>query len=713
MARQKLTEFARYLQQIAASQTGNGLTDIELVERYVRYRDEAAFELLLWRHGTLVFNVCRRILLREEDAEDAFQATFLTFVRKAHAISRRGSVASWLYKVAYRIALEARARRQKIAGRERSGGEALAVQQPSDPTWEELRPILDEELTRLPERLRRPFILCYLEGKTNEEAAQEIGCPAGTVFSRLSRGREMLRNRLVRRGVTLSAATLTAALSERTAEAVPASMMVKTTLRAALCFADCGAVGDSISTKAADLAEGVLRNMFITKIKMAVLVLVVGAVAGGVWTHRLAALPPPEAAENPAAKREAPPKTESKPIAVKVVKPKPGGLPQTAIGAAEVVADRQQQVVPLVAGTIKEVAVDIGDRVKKGQVMVVLDAPLIAKDWEQATSAFERAQAEEQEVEAQVFTAEAEVAAAEALSKMRIAESEAATAMRSKWQSEVARIRREVNKGVVDPQVVMESKSQLSAEEAKVKATEAAVAAARADIKIKQGKLAHVKATAKAAGAAARAAHAVMDKARIQQSFTQLTAAFDGVVTKRTADPGNFVQPGDSRLLQPLLTVQRIDTVRVLVRIDGYYAPVVERGKPVELELSGLPGSEHKIARFSPTLDGGNRNRTMSVEIDVPNADHHLLPGMTGQVKFQVGWPDGLVVPSTCLVRTYDIPYLYVVRDGKAHLTRVVVRFEDGTSAEISQGIRASDLIIAEKQGELSEGTPVKVEKMP
>jgi RND family efflux transporter MFP subunit len=455
--------------------------------------------------------------------------------------------------------------------------------------------------------------------------------------------------------------------------------------------------------------------MFVTKIKLvALVVLVLCAVAGSVWTHRLAALPPPDApADDPAAKREVLPKAESKPIAVQVVKPKPGGLRQTAIGPAEVVADRQQQVVPLVAGTIKEVAVDIGDRVKKGQVLISLDAPLLTKDLEQASSAFERAQAEGQEVEAQVLTAEAEVAAAEALHKVRSAERDAAAAMRSKWQPEVTRLRREVERKVVDPQVLTESQNHLAAEEAKVKAAEAAVAAARADIKIKQGKLAHAKATVKAASAAARAAHAVMDKARIQESFTQLTAAFDGVVTKRTADLGNFVQPSDSRLLQPLLTVQRIDTVRVLVRIDGHYAPVVERGRPVELEIDGLPGSEHKIARFSPTLDGGNRNRTMSVEIDVPNADHRLLPGMTGQVKIQVGSPDGLAVPSTCLMRTNGIPYLYVVRDGKAHRTRVVVRFDDGTDVEISQGIQASDLIIAEKQGELREGTPVKVEKMP
>ena len=178
------------MQRLANPKNASGLSDAELLERYVRHRDEAAFELLLWRHGVLVLNVCRRILHREQDAEDAFQATFLAFVRKAHAIARRGSVSSWLYKVAYRVALEAQARR----GKSRHASSRAANRWPFSH-----RPIRFgamfgrfsmRKLNRLPERLRRPFVLCYLEGKTNEEAARQLGCRLGTIFSRLSRGRE-------------------------------------------------------------------------------------------------------------------------------------------------------------------------------------------------------------------------------------------------------------------------------------------------------------------------------------------------------------------------------------------------------------------------------------------------------------------------------------------------------------------------------------------
>src|SRR6516225_4994305 len=169
---------------------GAGVGDGQLLERFVQERDESAFELLLWRHGAMVLNVCRRLVPRDEDAEDAFQATFLALVKKARSIRQRDGLAGWLYRVAYRAALAARARAKRIAGHEKP---APVPELPAaeDQAWNDLRPILDEEVGRLPERLRLPLILCYLEGQTNEEAARQLGCPIGTVFSRLSKGRAL------------------------------------------------------------------------------------------------------------------------------------------------------------------------------------------------------------------------------------------------------------------------------------------------------------------------------------------------------------------------------------------------------------------------------------------------------------------------------------------------------------------------------------------
>src|SRR5262249_1941921 len=160
---------------------------------YVTSRDELAFEVIVRRHGAMVWNVCRRVLRHHQDAEDAFQATFLTLARKAHAIGKRESVASWLHKVAYRAALGAmasRARRTTVP--ETAAMDLPAADETGGLLWRDLRPALDEEICRLPEKYRGPFILCYVEGKTNEEAARELRCPKGTVATRLAWARERL-----------------------------------------------------------------------------------------------------------------------------------------------------------------------------------------------------------------------------------------------------------------------------------------------------------------------------------------------------------------------------------------------------------------------------------------------------------------------------------------------------------------------------------------
>jgi RNA polymerase sigma factor (sigma-70 family) len=177
-----------------------GATDGQLLNRFRNAGDESAFELLVWRHGPMVLSACRRILADEHAAEDAFQATFLMLARKAGSIGRGQAVAAWLYRVAYRIALRAKMRDARRVRRERIAGEPRAARTSPDPgwslEWEELRPHLDAEIARLPEEYRSAFILCHLEGKTNEEAARELGCPVGTIQSRLSRARVRLRARL-------------------------------------------------------------------------------------------------------------------------------------------------------------------------------------------------------------------------------------------------------------------------------------------------------------------------------------------------------------------------------------------------------------------------------------------------------------------------------------------------------------------------------------
>jgi RNA polymerase sigma-70 factor (ECF subfamily) len=188
MASAQLGEFLRKLHSAADSV----VSDRELLERFLADRDEASFAALVRRHGPMVLQVCRRIQHNEHDAEDVFQATFLLLARKAGAIRKRGSVASWLHGVAHRLALEAKGSDSRRQARERRATDMKNASQNTDQAWQNLQSTLDRALQQLPERYRAVVLLCYLEGHTQEEAAGQLGCPIGTVRSRLARGRERL-----------------------------------------------------------------------------------------------------------------------------------------------------------------------------------------------------------------------------------------------------------------------------------------------------------------------------------------------------------------------------------------------------------------------------------------------------------------------------------------------------------------------------------------
>jgi RNA polymerase sigma factor (sigma-70 family) len=261
MATVQLKQTVRRLRDALARQQTANLSEAELWDRYVRLRDEAAFETLVRRHGPMVLSVCRRILCNHQDAEDAFQATFLVLVRRAASLRSPATIANWLHGVAYRTALEAR----RAAARRRAKEAAVLPRTvlPEDP-WAELRPVLDQELERLPDKYRIAVILCDLEGKTRNEAADQLGCAEGTVASRLARGRSILASRLARRGFMAAAAA--AALAEGAASAgIPAPLVA-----AAVATASISAPGKTLlSAKVLALAEGVLKSMLLTKVKSA------------------------------------------------------------------------------------------------------------------------------------------------------------------------------------------------------------------------------------------------------------------------------------------------------------------------------------------------------------------------------------------------------------------------------------------------------------
>jgi RNA polymerase sigma factor (sigma-70 family) len=262
------------------------MTDAELLERFLDHgrrgeAAEAAFAALVERHGPMVLAVCRRILRDEHDAEDAFQATFLVLVRKARTIARREVLGPWLYGVARHSAQQARARSARRRVQEREVVVMRLVEPTQDVPAPDLRSIIDEELGALPERYRAPLVLCELEGRSRKEAAALLGTPEGTISSRLARARQRLRDRLARRGLALPAAALAAALSREAAAAVLPAALEEMTVRAAMRFAAHSAAAGAVSVPVAALTEGVLKAMLLTKLKPAVLALVVGITASG------------------------------------------------------------------------------------------------------------------------------------------------------------------------------------------------------------------------------------------------------------------------------------------------------------------------------------------------------------------------------------------------------------------------------------------------
>jgi RNA polymerase sigma factor (sigma-70 family) len=290
MATPSLELFLRYLRKVSGAPVGEAIGDGQLLERFVSDQDHTAFATLMERHGGLVWKLCRGMLHEAQDAEDAFQATFLVLVRRAKALERRASLGGWLYGVAYRVASKARVAAARRQVHERQAGAMRNDEAEASMLTADLQPALSEELNRLPEKYRAPIVLCYLEGKSNEEAARQLGCPVGTVWARLTRGRERLRGRLARRGLALPAAGLATALAQEsaaTAGTVPIPL-IDSTMRAALLVASGKVAAGTISAQALALTETMLHAMRLAKLKIAAAVAVALILIGtgaGVVAH--------------------------------------------------------------------------------------------------------------------------------------------------------------------------------------------------------------------------------------------------------------------------------------------------------------------------------------------------------------------------------------------------------------------------------------------
>lgn len=268
--------------------------DEQLLEQFVTHHDEAAFAALLRRHGPMVWGICQRLVSHQQDAEDCFQATFLVLCRKANSIGRSKLLANWLFGVARRAALNAQARRGRRARHETACAELPDVPGASTVPWDDTLSVLDDELARLPNRYRLPLILCCLEGMTHAQAGASLGWPVGTVAGRLSRGREMLRARLNRRGVLAPGAVLPALLVADTAPANMPAHLAAASVRSAVAFFMAGhSAPADVSATVTALVRGVLNKMLLHRVLTRSILTACAALALGgaaeTWQLRLSA----------------------------------------------------------------------------------------------------------------------------------------------------------------------------------------------------------------------------------------------------------------------------------------------------------------------------------------------------------------------------------------------------------------------------------------
>jgi RNA polymerase sigma factor (sigma-70 family) len=281
MPKAPFSDVLQYLRRVCAAHEARDLSDRQLLNRFITHHEDAAFTVLVQRHGPMVLAVCQRVLGDSHDAEDCLQATFMVLVRRAPSLRLKASLATWLYAVALRVASKARARAASQRIRERRVEPMPQRELLDELTWQELRGVLDAEIAKLPEKYRAPLVLCHLEGKTHDQAARELGWPRNTLTARIGQARELLRQRLVRRGITLSAGMLATALCEKVCAAPLGAVLVIKTVKAAASMAAGKAVAAGFaSAQAVALAEKTAVGAAVN-LKLIILSVSIGVALGG------------------------------------------------------------------------------------------------------------------------------------------------------------------------------------------------------------------------------------------------------------------------------------------------------------------------------------------------------------------------------------------------------------------------------------------------
>jgi HlyD family secretion protein len=659
--------------------TASSMTDGQLLDRFLGGDGDAAesaFAALVERHGPMVLRVCRGVLGDLHQADDAFQASFLILARKAGSVRKSGSLASWLFGVARRVAVRAKADRARRVSHERRRA-AMADDPARTVGSSDPMPEVHEEVGRLPAKYRVPILLCYFEGLTHEEAAGQLGLPVGTVKVRLSRARERLRGRLARRGL---APTLAIGVAAGDASGAVPARLAESTIRAAARVAAGWAAG--VSAPVAALVEGVLGAMSLIKLKPLVALAVVG----------LTLL---VASTSASPRRPDAPSQETAGPNVAILKTGEFHLNTNLIGTVE--AAESSNLTPRFSGTIKSMKVDIGDTVKRGQVVAEIDAPELGLDLEKAKAVVDQSRARRLTAEAAVAVAQASLEARKALTATADAALHRAE-LDQAYHEKVYKRLQELGEGkAIEPRLVDEGAVKVEAAKSAVAEAKAQAIVIRAGIDEAMARLESAKSGIREAQADLQVAQIDVTKAAMQQDSATIRSPIDGVVTRRSLAPGDFVRAGGEPNSAPMLTIVRANKVRVVVHVPDRDVPLLDKGDRVAVRIDAMPGRlfEGAVSRTAYAEDPARRS--LRTEIDLENADGLLRPGQSGQVVITLEHrPNCLMLSERAIISEQAEPHdshCFRMVDGKPVRTLIKLGRSNGTVSIIDEGLKAGDAV--------------------
>jgi RND family efflux transporter MFP subunit len=434
------------------------------------------------------------------------------------------------------------------------------------------------------------------------------------------------------------------------------------------------------------------------------LVVIVIAICVGLWVWHN------ESPQHPQEKTSA--QSGASRIPVKVVSPIAGGVVQHENRPGSIHSFQGAKLYAKVSGYLNTQTVDIGDQVKKGEVLATIYAPELVKAVAQAQADLKQAQSNVELQESKVTSAEADADAAEAeigSSESKLKQSQADLAFREKQYN---RIKSLAEQNAINEELVDEQTKRRAAAQATEESSREDVTTAKAKAKAAKAEVQAAKARVEDAKAKVGVAQAALEKAQVYVEYTNITSPYTGVITRRYFHPGDFIRDAaTSGNVEPVLSVVRTDLMRVIVQASDRSAPYIKVGAPATIRVGSLSGREFtgKVARIANAESYDTR--TMRTEIDLPNPDGKLQDGMYGSVSIELSsGKNSLALPSACLSSTKDgRESVYVVRDGKAQRVTVLVGVDDGRTAEIIKGLTTKDEVVYEQPANLQAGSPVQV----